>query len=106
MRQCGRFAAPSSSECRDISHFDVQRAIAATLGADIGAIEARIHSGAAFAALAADYQDAEKLRIEGSPSLVLNQGRQKLYGNVGFWLIEANVQALMRTPASDDASWC
>jgi predicted DsbA family dithiol-disulfide isomerase len=94
------------TECRDISHFDVQRAIAATLGADIGAIEARIHSGAAFAALAADYQDAEKLRIEGSPSLVLNQGRQKLYGNVGFWLIEANVQALMRTPASDDASWC
>jgi hypothetical protein len=38
--------------------------------------------------------------------LVLNQGRQKLYGNIGFWLIEANVQGLMRTPGSDDASWC
>jgi hypothetical protein len=36
------------------------------LGADIGAIEERIHSGAAFAALAADYQDADKMRIEGS----------------------------------------
>jgi predicted DsbA family dithiol-disulfide isomerase len=94
------------NECRDICRFDVQRDIAAGLGADIGAIEARIHSGAAFAALAADYQEAEKLRIEGSPSLVLNQGRQKLYGNIGFWLIEANVQGLMRTPASDDASWC
>ncbi len=94
------------AECRDISRFEVQREIAAMLSADIGAIEARIHSGAAFAALAADYQEAEKLRVEGSPSLVLNQGRQKLYGNVGFWLIEANVQALMRTPASDDASWC
>jgi predicted DsbA family dithiol-disulfide isomerase len=94
------------AQCRDISRRDVQRAIAQTLGADVGAIEARIHSGAAFAALAADYQEAEKLRIEGSPSLVLNQGRQKLYGNVGFWLIEANVQALMRTPASEDASWC
>lgn len=94
------------TECRDISRFDVQRETAAGLGADVGAIEARIHSGAAFAALAADYQEAEKLRIEGSPSLVLNQGRQKLYGNVGFWLIEANVQGLMRTPASDDASWC
>jgi predicted DsbA family dithiol-disulfide isomerase len=93
-------------ECRDISRFDVQREIAAALGIDAGAIEARIHSGAAFAALAADYQEAEKLRIEGSPSLVLNQGRQKLYGNVGFRLIEANVQGLMRTPASDDASWC
>ena len=36
------------------------------LGADIGAIEERIHSGAALAALAADYQDADKMRIEGS----------------------------------------
>jgi predicted DsbA family dithiol-disulfide isomerase len=93
-------------ECRDISHLDVQREIAGGIGVDIGAIEQCLQSGAAFAALAADYQEAERLRIEGSPSLVLNQGRQKLYGNVGFWLIEANVQGLMRTPASDDASWC
>src|SRR6516164_1659093 len=93
-------------ECRDISHFEVQREIAVELVIDTGAIEKYIHSGAAFAALAADYQEAERLRIEGSPSLVLNQGRQKLYGNIGFWLIEANVQGLMRTPASDDASWC
>jgi predicted DsbA family dithiol-disulfide isomerase len=93
-------------ECRDISHFEVQREIAAGLGIATGTIEKYIHSGAAFAALAADYQEAERLRIEGSPSLVLNQGRQKLYGNIGFWLIEANVQSLMRTPASDDASWC
>jgi predicted DsbA family dithiol-disulfide isomerase len=93
-------------ECRDISRLDVQREIAAALGADVGATEERIRSGAAFAALAADYQEADKLRIEGSPSLVLNQGRQKLYGNVGFRLIEANVQGLLRTPAGDDASWC
>ena len=93
-------------ECRDISRLDVQREIAAGLGVNIGAIEKCIHSGMAFAALAADYQEADKLRIEGSPSLVLNQGRQKLYGNIGFWLIEANVQGLMRTPGSDDASWC
>jgi len=93
-------------ECRDISHFEVQREIAVELVIDTGAIEKYIHSGAAFAALAADYQEAERLHIEGSPSLVLNQGRQKLYGNIGFWLIEANVQSLMRTPASDDASWC
>jgi|SRR6516165_10754750 len=94
------------AECRDVSRFEVQREIAATLGADVRAIEARIDSGAAFAALAADYREAERLRIEGSPSLVLNQGRQKLYGNVGFRLIEANVQGLMRAPAGDDASWC
>ena len=69
-------------------------------------LEERIHSGAAFAALATDYQDADKMRIEGSPSLVLNEGRQKLYGNVGFRVIEANVQGLLHAAGPEDASWC
>ena len=93
-------------DCRDISRWDVQCEIAEGLGANIGAIEELIHSGVAFASLAADYQDADKMRIEGSPSLVLNDGRQKLYGNVGFRLIEANIQELFREPQADDASWC
>jgi len=46
------------------------------------------------------------MRIEGSPSLVLNEGRQKLYGNVGFRLIDANIQELFRVVPDDDASWC
>ena len=93
-------------DCRDISRWDIQCEIAKGLGADIGAIEERIHSGIAFARLAADYQDADKMRIEGSPSFVLNEGRQKLYGDVGFRLIEANIQELFRTPRADEASWC
>ena len=76
------------------------------LGADIGAIEQLIHDGIAFARLAADYQEADKMQIEGSPSLVLNQGRQKLYGNVGFRVIEANILELLREPNMTDASWC
>ena len=59
-----------------------------------------------LAPLAADYQDADKMRIEGSPSLVLNEGRQKLHGNVGFRVIEANVQGLIHAPGPEDASWC
>ena len=93
-------------DCRDISRWEVQCEIASSLGVDIGAVQQRIHSGAAFARLAADYQAAERMRIEGSPSLVLNEGRQKLYGNVGFRLIEANIQEFMRTPRADEASWC
>ncbi|HXX05130.1 MAG TPA: DsbA family protein [Xanthobacteraceae bacterium] len=93
-------------DCKDISRWNVQCAIAQSLGVDIDAIERLIHSGAAFARLAADYQDAEKMRIEGSPSLVLNEGRQKLYGNVGFRVIEANIEELIREPRPDDASWC
>jgi predicted DsbA family dithiol-disulfide isomerase len=93
-------------DCRDISRWDVQCEIAGALGADIGAVEERIHSGIAFARLAADYQDANAMRIEGSPSFVLNEGRQKLYGNVGFRVMEANIQELLREPRSDEASWC
>jgi predicted DsbA family dithiol-disulfide isomerase len=93
-------------DCRDIARWDIQCDIAQALGANIGAIEQCIHDGTAFALLAADYQDADKMRIEGSPSFVLNEGRQKLYGNIGFRLIEANIQELLRTPRADEASWC
>jgi predicted DsbA family dithiol-disulfide isomerase len=93
-------------DCRDVSRWNVQCEIAQSFGVDIDAIEELIQSGAAFAALAADYQDADKMRIEGSPSLVLNEGRQKLYGNVAFRVIEANIQELLREPRADDASWC
>ena len=93
-------------ECRDISRWDGQCEIARDFGADIGAIELCIHNGIAFARLDTDYNDADKMRIEGSPSFVLNEGRQKLYGNIGFRLIEANIQELLRTPQAEDASWC
>jgi len=93
-------------DCRDIARRDVQCEIAETFGADIVAIAKYIDSGVAFAELAADYKDVDEMRIEGSPSFVLNEGRQKLYGNVGFRLIEANIQELLRSPRADDASWC
>lgn len=93
-------------DCRDIARWDVQCEIAGAFGADIGAIERYIHDGSAFARLDADYRDADKMRIEGSPSFVLNEGRQKLYGNIGFRLIEANIQELLRAPQTEEASWC
>ena len=93
-------------DCRDIARWNVQCELAEALGVDIGAIEKCIHEGAAFAKLATDYQDADKMRIEGSPSFVLNDGRQKLYGDVGFRIIEANIQEFLRVPCGDQASWC
>jgi len=93
-------------DCRDIARRDVQCELAQAAGADVGAIEKRIHDGTAFAALTSDYQAADRMRIEGSPSFVLNEGRQKLYGNVGFRIIEANIQELLRAPGADQASWC
>ena len=93
-------------DCLDIARWDVQCDVAEPLGIDLAAIERHVHSGRAFSLLAADYQDAAKMGIEGSPSIVLNEGRQKLYGNVGFHLIDANIEELLRSPGPNEASWC
>lgn len=91
---------------RDIATRAVQTAVAEQAGADPARLEPLIEGGQAFAALASDYQDAETLRVQGSPTFVLNDGRQKLYGNVGFRIIEANIQELLREPKAGQASWC
>jgi predicted DsbA family dithiol-disulfide isomerase len=93
-------------ECRDVARRDVQCALAEEVGIPPAEISARIGSGEAFAALAADHQERDRLRVEGSPTFVLNEGRQKLYGNVGYRVIEANVQELLRAPEGEAASWC
>lgn len=93
-------------DCRDIARWEVQCEVAEPLGVDLAEIERSIRSGTVFARLAADYQDADKLRIEGSPTFLLNEGRQKLYGNVGFRMIEANIAELLRDHNHDEASWC
>lgn len=93
-------------EGRDIARWEVQREIGRCNGAETTRIEPLIHDGSAFAALASDYQDADAMGVTGSPSFVLNEGRQKLYGNIGFRVIEANIQELLRAPTQDRASWC
>jgi hypothetical protein len=36
----------------------------------------------------------------------MNEGRQRLFGDVGYRLIEANVEELLRGRTPDEASWC
>jgi predicted DsbA family dithiol-disulfide isomerase len=93
-------------EARDIARWDVQCDIGRQNGVDVAQVEALIHDGSAFAALASDYQDADAMGIQGSPSFVLNDGRQKLYGNVGYRILDANIQELLREPQAGQASWC
>jgi predicted DsbA family dithiol-disulfide isomerase len=90
----------------DISQQHVQRELARPFGVDLSAVGQVIEDGSAFARLSSDYQSADRMRIEGSPTFVLNEGRQKLFGNVGFRVIEANIKEVLRDPNQDQASWC
>lgn len=76
----------------DISSYEVQKSVVEKLGISIEQIQKVIDSGAAHAALDCDLQLKEKHGVVGSPSLVLNEGRQIIYGNVGYRVIEANIQ--------------
>lgn len=89
----------------DVSSFEQQMDIAERLGLPLQKIEALIHNGIAFAALDDDLQLKEKYNVNGSPTLILNEGRQIIYGNVGYRVIEANIQELLNQP-ENQASWC
>ena len=49
-----------------------------------------------------------KLKLKRIPltKFQMNDGRQKLYGNVGYGVIEANIKELLRSPVAGTASWC
>ncbi|HHM05297.1 MAG TPA: disulfide bond formation protein DsbA [Gammaproteobacteria bacterium] len=80
----------------NIAQRSVQEAIAAGLNLPVAAIWAQIDSGTAYAALCADFAARTEHLLEGSPTFMLQEGRQKLYGDVAYPIIEANVQELLR----------
>ncbi len=89
----------------DISNYKAQMKIAESMGLPVSEIQQIIESGEAFSALDSDLQLQEKYGVAGSPSLVLNEGRQIIYGNVGYRVIEANIQEMITRP-ENQASWC
>ncbi len=92
-------------DLKDIARYECQMEIAATLGLPCAEIDTLLKNGEACAALSADLESKEKYAVKGSPTLILNEGRQILYGNIGYKIIEANIHELLERPA-DQASWC
>jgi hypothetical protein len=64
-----------------------------------------MRNGEAMAAMCRDVELMKRFNVEGSPTYLLNEGRQKLYGNLGYKIIEANVNEILRRP-QNQASWC
>lgn len=98
-----RFAFFARGE--DVGRLSVLLALTARHGLDPDAIRARLEDGAAMASLSADLAQKEPMRIEGSPTYVLDGGREKLYGNVGYRVIEAVLDELL-TEERRGGSWC
>jgi protein-disulfide isomerase-like protein with CxxC motif len=90
---------------RDISDHDVLLDVLGQAGMPIAAIEAKLKSGEAMAEVCRDIELRDERKIEGSPTYYLNQGRQKLYGNVGYRVVSANLRELLEQPGHQ-ASWC
>jgi predicted DsbA family dithiol-disulfide isomerase len=90
---------------QDIGNLDVLMEVAGEMELPLDEIRSRLRDGTALAALAEDHEAAFKSQVTGSPTFLLDNGRQRLYGNVGYRVIEANIQELLRDN-SDRASWC
>lgn len=92
-------------EGRDISQQDVLAEVVRDVGLDRNAIEGALSSGEAHAELAADFELAREQDVRVSPSILLNEGRQRLNGNVGYRVIAANIREIRDKPAGQ-LSWC
>lgn len=92
-------------DARNIARRETQFDLAGELGLPVDAIRASLDDGTAIADLCRDMDLCKDFSVGGSPTYVLNEGRQKLYGNVGYKVIAANVQEILQRPESQ-ASWC
>ena len=92
-------------EARDIACLDVIFELTEQQGFKTDSVKQQINKGTAIASLMADYQRGKLQGIKGSPSYVIDDGRQILYGNIGYRVLFANINELLKHP-DDEASWC
>ncbi|PIE40849.1 MAG: disulfide bond formation protein DsbA [Gammaproteobacteria bacterium] len=92
-------------EAVDIAQHAELLEVSRSLGFDTAALLNRIENGTAYATLCQDMLEARDLDIRISPTFVFNSGRQRLSGNVGYRIIEANVKELLEQPEKQH-SWC
>lgn len=92
--------------CLDVGKWSVLKDALGVVGVSVKDVQEVIHAGMAHADLEADRRDQQILLVQGSPTILLNEGRQKLYGNVGYRVIEANINELLCSQTAGAASWC
>jgi len=93
-------------ENQNISKRSVLSDIAIGLNLPLNKICELMDNGEAHAALHLDMQARDEYLVPGSPTLIFNEGRQRLYGNIGYRIIEANLHELLSDNQHGGASWC
>ena len=89
----------------DVGDRRVQFEIAQELGLPLAEIQTQIDSGEAYAQLSKDFELVKEHTVTVSPTLIFNEGRQRLNGNVGYRVIEANIRELLHNLPGEQ-SWC
>ncbi len=92
-------------QAADISRQPILVAVASDLGMDVDALTARVNDGTAYAVFCEGMQKARDANVRVSPTYVFNEERQRLTGNVGYRIIEANIKELLEQPRKQQ-SWC
>ncbi|GAB1256522.1 hypothetical protein NBRC116494_10240 [Aurantivibrio plasticivorans] len=92
-------------EAKDISNTAVLHGVLSDAGFKLSDIQQTIDDGTAFAKLERDIQLSQTKHVKASPTLIFNEDRQRLTGNVGYKIIQANIRELIDSPV-DSSSWC
>ena len=74
----------------------VQLEVAEELDLPRGALERCLDDGSALAAVCEDHAEKERLRLQGSPTYVFDDGRAMLYGNFDYGILRSTVEELVR----------
>ncbi|MGD9603541.1 MAG: DsbA family protein [Gammaproteobacteria bacterium] len=92
-------------DLRDVSDWQVLLDVAQECALPEAELEGLVRDGRAFAMLSGDLDLARDNQVRASPTLLFNEGRQRLTGNVGYRVLVANVRELLQAPAGGQ-SWC
>ena len=93
-------------DAKDISDMRVLDRIMQANDLDTTMIKKAIEDGSALSDLMYDTNLKERNKIDGSPTFLFNHGRLKLYGNVGYKLIKANVEEVLNLPEIKPGTMC
>ncbi len=102
---CSQLRSVFFIEGLDISNLEVLENIAKSLNINWPQVSAYINHGHALADLHLDFTKAQEYQVTVSPAWVFNEGRQRLIGNVGYRVIEANLKELIEQKPLPQA-WC